>query len=359
MNNFRWLRFLIVIGIPLSILVFTCCSASKKTILNASNTPPQKESGFNISNDGAGFRIGFYNVENLFDTEDDPVKIDSEYLPTSRLRWTEERYQTKQNNIAQVIKSMSFPSLLGLTEIENDKVLQDLVSQSFMSRENYGFIHFESPDERGIDVALLFKKADFTVKNSQFIRIKLPHTTDKTRDILQVTGILRGQPLTVFVNHFPSRRGDKGDSEDKRIYVAQQLRKAVDDVQAKDDKMGIIIMGDFNDDPTDISMSETLGAKPWTQDATIEALFLYNLAASIDKNTEGSLYYRGWSVFDQIIVSANLMDKTDKTETIFKKDFMVYKDKNGNELPNRTYTGPIYRGGYSDHFPVYVDMYLK
>ncbi len=359
MKKYLWLRFLIVVGIPLSILVFTCCSSAKKEVRITSKSGTVTEKGFNISNDGQAFRVAFYNVENLFDTEDDPIKIDSEYLPTSRLQWTQERYEAKQLNLAKVVEAMQFPSLLGMTEIENDKVLQDLVNQSVMKNSDYKFVHFESPDERGIDVALLYKTADFTVKNSAYIRIKMPNSSDKTRDILQVTGALKGQPLTVFVNHFPSRRGDKGDSEDKRIYVAEQLRKAVDDVFKKDKNMGVVVMGDFNDAPSDISMSQTLKAQEWTQSTTTETPILYNLAAPIDINTEGSIYYKGWSVFDQIIVSNNLVDKTDKKETIFKQDFMIYKDKNGNKLPNRTYTGPIYRGGYSDHFPVFINIYLK
>jgi predicted extracellular nuclease len=359
MKKYLWLRFLIVVGLPLSILIFTCCSSPKKEVKITSKSAPITEKGFNISNDGQAFRIAFYNVENLFDIEDDPIKIDSEYLPTSRLKWTQERYEAKQLNLAKVVEAMQFPSLLGVTEIENDKVLEDFANQSVMKSSDYKFVHFESPDERGIDVALFYKTADFTVKNSAYIRIKMPNSSDKTRDILQVTGLLKGQPLTVFVNHFPSRRGDKGDSEDKRIYVAEQLRKAVDAVFKKDKNMGVVVMGDFNDAPSDISMSQTLQAQEWTQSATTETPVLYNLAAPIDINTEGSIYYKGWSVFDQIIVSNNLVDKTDKKETIFKQDFMTYKDKSGNQLPNRTYTGPIYRGGYSDHFPVFINIYLK
>lgn len=320
---------------------------------------PSTPSGIDIGNNGQAFAIAFYNVENLFDTEDDPDKDDAEYLPDSKLQWSNERYTTKQKHLAQVIEAMAFPSVLGVTEIENDKVLQDLVEQPALKKHSYQFVHFESPDERGIDVALLYKSTDFKVKSKQIIPIKFPRSTDKTRDILQVTGTLRGQSLTLFVNHFPSRRGGQDDSEPKRIYVAQQLKTAIDATLAQDPKMGIITMGDFNDTPSDISMSQTLAAVPWESTSTSSSPILYNLAANIDTDTEGSIYYKGWSVFDQIIVSSNLMDKMDKSQTIFKKDFMVYRDKQGRELPNRTYTGPIYRGGYSDHFPVIVNMYIK
>ena len=125
------------------------------------------------------------------------------------------------------------------------------------------------------------------------------------------------------------------------------------------DSVGIIIMGDLNDAPTDKSLTQSLNAQEWTQNATTDAKMLYNLGAPVAKRNEGTIYYKGWSVFDQIIVSGNLLNKTDKEETIFKADFMVFTDKAGNKLPNRTYTGPIYRGGYSDHFPVYVNIYLK
>ena len=359
MKKYIWLRFLIALSIPLSIVMFTCCSTSKKTTIETKPTMPIPDKGIDISNKGQAFRIGFYNVENLFDTDDDPIKIDSEYLPTSHLKWTIERYQKKQQNLTQVIAAMQYPSVLGVTEIENDKVLQDLVNQPLMKGNNYQFIHFESPDERGIDVAMLYKTADFIVKSKRAIAIKFPTDNDKTRDILEVKGTIKGQPLTIFINHWPSRRGDTGESEGKRMYVAEQLRKAVEETLIKDKDTGILIMGDLNDAPTDKSLTQSLKAQEWTQNATMDAKMLYNLGAPVAKRNEGTIYYKGWSVFDQIIVSGNLLNKMDKEETIFKADFMTFTDKAGNKLPNRTYTGPIYRGGYSDHFPVYVNIYLK
>ena len=359
MKKYIWLRFLIALSIPLSIGVFTCCTASKKVAIETKPTTPLPEKGIDISNKGQAFRIGFYNVENLFDTEDDAVKIDSEYLPTSRLKWTQERYEKKQQSIAQVIAAMQYPSVLGMTEVENDKVLQDLVNQPLMESNNYQFVHFESPDERGIDVAMIYKTSDFTVKSKRAITIKFPKDNDKTRDILEVIGTLKGQPMTIFVNHWPSRRGDTGESEGKRMYVAEQLRKAVDAVMNKDKNMGIVIIGDLNDAPTDKSLTQSLNAQEWTQNATIDAKMLYNLTAPVAKSGEGTIYYKGWSVFDHIIVSSNLVNKMDKEATIFKANFMTFTDKAGNKLPNRTYTGPIYRGGYSDHFPVFVNIYLK
>lgn len=359
MKKYIWLRFLIVLSIPLSIFMFTCCTASKKLSIETKPTTPLPEKGIDISNKGQAFRVGFYNVENLFDTEDDAVKIDTEYLPTSRLKWTLERYEKKQQNIVQVIAAMQYPSVLGMSEVENDKVLQDLVNQPLMKSNNYKFVHFESPDERGIDVAMIYKTTDFIVKSKRAITIKFPQDNDKTRDILEVNGMLKGQSVTIFVNHWPSRRGDTGESEGRRIYVAEQLRKAADAAMSKDNNTGIIIIGDLNDAPTDKSLTQSLNAQEWIQSATTDAKMLYNLTTPVAKRNEGTIYYKGWSVFDQIIVSGNLLNKTDKEATIFKADFMTFTDKAGNKLPNRTYTGPIYRGGYSDHFPVYVNIYLK
>lgn len=359
MKKYVWIRFIVVLTLPLSILTFICCSANRSKINDTKTLNTLSNQGFDIGNKGQVLRIGFYNVENLFDTQDDAVKIDSEYLPTSRLRWTTGRYEKKQQNIAQVIAAMQFPSILGMTEVENDKVLQDLINQSVIIGQGYQFVHFESPDERGIDVAMLYKTADFTVKNKRPISIKFPQGNDKTRDILEVSGLLKGQPITIFINHWPSRRSDSDDSEAKRLYVAEQLRKAVEIVMRKDKNMGIVIMGDLNDAPSDKSVTQALKAQEWQESATIDAQMLYNLTASVAKRNEGTIYYKGWSVFDQIIISGNLLHKTDKEVTIFKDDFMTYTDKAGNKLPNRTYTGPIYRGGYSDHFPVYVNIYLK
>ena len=359
MKKYLWLRFLIVLSIPLSIVMFTCCSASKKSTTDTPVRIPAPDNNIDITNRGQSFRLGFYNVENLFDTNDDPVKIDSEYLPTSRLKWTLERYEKKEEHIAQVITAMQYPSVLGVTEVENDKVLQDLINQPVMKDNNYQFIHFESPDERGIDVAMLYKTTDFVVKSKRAIAIKFPNDNDKTRDILEVKGMIHGQSLTIFINHWPSRRGDTGESEGKRMYVAERLRQAVDEALSQDKNTGILIMGDLNDAPTDKSLTQSLKVQEWVENSTIDAKTLYNLGAPVAKRNEGTIYYKGWSVFDQIIVSGNLLNKTDKEETIFKADFMVFTDKAGNKLPNRTYTGPIYRGGYSDHFPVYVNIFLK
>jgi predicted extracellular nuclease len=315
-------------------------------------------------------RIAFYNVENLFDTIDEPMTIDSEYMPNSKLRWTKERYEAKLKNVAKVIDSLGFPSILGMVEVENRRVLNDLTALPTIKAKNYGIAQFESPDERGIDCALLYKKSDFDFKKAKPHSIHFPNNDpDRTRDILEVSGILRGLPVTIFVNHFPSRSGGASASESKRVFVAQVLRKAVDSLFKADANARIIIVGDMNDDPNDKSLMQGLNAIYWNRDTlprpTINKNALYNLAAGVKRSGLGSYYYQSsWEVIDQIIVSGLFLDGRSKlvttdVETVFSADFLTYKDRSGKKLPNRTYTGAIYRGGYSDHFPVYMTVYFK
>jgi predicted extracellular nuclease len=315
-------------------------------------------------------RVAFYNVENLFDTIDEPMKIDSEYMPNSSLQWTKKRYEAKLKNIAKVIDSLGFPSIMGMVEVENRRVLNDLTAMPTVKAKNYGIAHFESPDERGIDCALIYKKSDFEVKNAKPHRITFPtDASDHTRDILEVSGTLKGMAVTVFVNHFPSRRGGAEASDPKRIFVAQVLKHAVDSVQKTDANARIIIMGDMNDEPSDKSLTQSLGAIYWKLEGdkrpVVDKKALYNLAAGVKESGLGSYNYRGeWEVIDQMIVSGSFLDGRSKlvtkdAENVFSADFLTYKDKSGKKLPNRTYTGPIYRGGYSDHFPIYMTVYFK
>jgi predicted extracellular nuclease len=315
-------------------------------------------------------RIAFYNVENLFDTIDEPMTIDSEYMPNSSLHWTQKRYEAKLKNIAKVIDSLGFPSIMGMVEVENRRVLNDLTTMPTIKAKNYGIAHFESPDERGIDCALIYKKSDFEVKNAKPHRISFPDDRkDGTRDILEVSGILRGMPVTVFVNHFPSRRGGAEVSDPKRVFVAKVLKSAVDSVQKADPNARIVIMGDMNDEPSDKSLTQSLGANYWTiagdKRPSVDKNALYNLAAGVKESGLGSYYYRGeWEVIDQMIVNGSFLDSRSKlvtrdAETVFSADFLTYKDKTGKKLPNRTYTGPTYRGGFSDHFPIYTTVYFK
>ena len=315
-------------------------------------------------------RIAFYNVENLFDTIDEPMTIDSEYMPNSNLKWNTQRYEAKLKSTARVVEEMGFPSVMGLVEIENRRVLDDLTTKTPLKAQNYGIAHFESPDERGIDCALIYKKADFTVKNAKPHRINFPtDKADRTRDILEVSGILRGVAVTVFVNHWPSRSGGAKESEPKRIFTGQVLRRAVDSLFKTDANARVIIMGDLNDDPDDKSILEGLNAVYWKRDTmpkpVINKNALYNLAAGVKRSGNGSYFFKGeWEVIDQMMVNGAFLDGRSKlvttdAATVFNADFLTYKDKSGWKFPNRTFTGPIYRGGFSDHFPVYLMVYFK
>ena len=345
----------------------SCYTPQKAVVVQSATTPPDFSRPLSFQDAKDSFRLAFYNVENLFDTIDEPSTIDSEYMPNSSLKWNTQRYFAKQKNIARVVEAMNFPAIMGMAEVENRRVLEDLIAQPLLSSKNYGIAHFDSPDERGIDVAMIYRKSEFDVKKQKKHAIKFPTSDDKTRDILEVSGILRGGiELTVFVNHFPSRRGGADESEPTRVYVASVLRKAVDSLFQKNPNAHIVIMGDFNDEPSNNSLKKTLGAAEWQREMTKElpSAALYNLGAAIEKRGEGTEYYRGWDVLDQIIVSGTFLDARSKTttkdeETVFNADLVIFKDKSGQRLPNRTYTGPIYRGGFSDHFPVFIDVYVK
>ncbi len=311
-------------------------------------------------------RIAFYNVENLFDTLDAPHFSDEDFTPEGRQQWNTERYNQKLESIAKVIQGMDFPAFVGLCEVENAEVLQDLLEQPAFEQRKYGWIHQESPDFRGIDVAMIYNKRDFKVKSSSTIPIQFPSSIVEnytTRDILLVEGIFRNnKKLHFFINHWPSRRGGLAASEPRRIYVAQQLRSAVDSLIASDPESTIVIMGDFNDETSNKSIREVLGARP--MEAVIEKHQLYNCFAKPDSDEMGSYNYQGdWNMLDQIIVSGNLVDNehalTVEQPTIYRAEWMVFKHNRYGELPNRTYGGPNYYGGISDHFPVYVDISIK
>ncbi|MEM0993917.1 MAG: hypothetical protein AAGI49_12840, partial [Bacteroidota bacterium] len=255
-------------------------------------------------------RVAFYNVENLFDTLDHPVHVDEDFTPTGKQKWTTQRYAAKLDNIARVIKELAFPALMGLCEVENEKVLQDLIQRDVLAAKKYDFVHYESPDFRGIDVALLYNKKAFKVKSSERIRINFPPNIVQdytTRDVLLVKGIYRKKhPLYLFINHWPSRVGGLQKSEPKRTYVAQQVRKKVDSLFALDTNANIILMGDFNDETDNKSVARTLGAT--TNKKDLQAEKLYNCFAPLDQQRMGSYNYRGTlNMLDQIIVSSSLM----------------------------------------------------
>lgn len=315
------------------------------------------------------FTVFFYNVENLFDTIAQAGVEDHEFLPTAEKKWNSDKYVKKIEDLAKVISSVGseLPELVGLAEVENREVLLDLIHSSALLSGNYGIVHEDSPDERGIDVALLYRKDRFIYKNHEKLSISLPFdSTDSTRDILYVNGEAPdGKELNIFVNHWSSRYGSMKESEPKRLMAAVTLRRRIDMLLGRSSDPRIILMGDFNDEPTNRSVNSILQAT--NKRKNIEVGDLYNLFYDMhNMQNKGSYYYKGaWNMLDQIIVSYNLIDKKSNYSTtyeggqIFKEEFMVYKNEKGDEVPNRTYGGPVYYGGISDHFPVYVVFTLN
>ena len=322
----------------------------------------RKESGKNKGDQFA--RILFYNVENLFDTIDTEGVRDLEFTPNGDKAWNTEKYYDKLTNLSKVIASADtgyYPDLIGLCEVENIMVVQDLISTELLKPQGYKILHKDSPDNRGIDVSLVYTSAYQPLETS-FLLVDLPGERSHTRDILYSKGILYKDTVHLFVNHWPSRYGGKEESDPKRAFTAQVLRSTIDSIQKADKDPQVIIMGDFNDYPSDYSLSEVLNAKNTLSNNPNE---LINLAWEADNNDLGSYNYKGdWGTLDQFIVSANLFNKGPLTVNlssyiIVKKDWMLYTNSKGDKSPSRTYGGKNYYGGYSDHLPILLKLKLE
>jgi len=309
------------------------------------------------------YTVVSYNVENLFDTVDDPKIPDEEFLPGSEKQWTQERYQKKLNDLAEVISEVNpkeLPEIVGLAEVENQTVLEDLIHTAKLNNQ-YGVVHEESPDYRGIDVAMIYRKDAFKELSHETLSVNfLDDPEFKTRDILHVIGKIRNKTVHVFVNHWPSRIGGDEKTEPKRVLAASVLKNRVDQILKQDAKARIIIMGDMNDEPQNKSLAETLGAK--SPDSGAE---LVNLMMPDDLTGLGTYFYSGnWNMLDNLVVSNGIINgKGIQIENgkgyIFRNDWMIYTTKNGDKTPNRTYVGNKYVEGVSDHFPVYFKMMVK
>ena len=308
--------------------------------------------------------VGFYNLENLFDTENDTTINDEEFLPDGGRGWTEERYAEKQANMAYVIseigkdKAPQGLSVLGVAEIENRKVLEDLVSQASLKDRNYKIVHFDSKDARGIDVALLYNPSHFIPTHSQII--DLPIFNDDsipryTRDILYVKGDLDGDEVHFLVNHWPSRRGGADRTDPHRIRGAKICKEVIDSLTVIDPNVKVIVMGDVNDDPTSESVKSGLMAVADKDDAKIGRM--YNPMEDFYRRGQGSNAYRdNWSLFDQMIFTPGWLDTEDDgyffyRANIFNKQFLVQRKGQYKGYPFRTFSGSNYQSGYSDHYP--------
>ncbi len=316
------------------------------------------------------FRVMSWNVENLFDVRHDSLKNDREFLPESIRRWHYGRYKKKLGDISRVITAVGEwtpPALVALCEVENDSVLRDLTRYSPLREHGYRYVMTDSPDERGIDVALLYQRDRFRLLSHRSIRIEKYKQHRPTRDILHVSGLLiTGDTLDVLVCHLPSRSGGAKTSEPYRLLVAEKIRHTADSLMQTRRRPQLILTGDFNDYPRNRSIEQVLGAvAPPSQPAPRS---LYHLLARKAEDREfGTYKYQGeWGLLDHLIVSGNLLDASAPLYTnegeadIARLPFLLVKDeKHGGDQPFRTYYGMKYQGGYSDHLPIYVDFTLS
>lgn len=306
------------------------------------------------------YTIAFYNTENLFDFEDDPLINDIDFLKTSNRNWNKERYQKKVYKTGMAISKIGFedfqkpPTLIGLAEVENNRVLNDLIKSAHLKDYNYGFVHYDSPDERGIDVALLYDMDHFLLESSESIKLDVESALgvkDYTRDILKVSGYLEGEKIHLLINHWPSRHEGSDMTGYKRMYAAQTVVALIDDILQDDAEAKIIIMGDFNDNPKNESIQYLKNAKS-----------LFNPMEKLMSYTRGSANHKfKWILFDQILMTGNFLNAHQEGLKFLKADifddrFLTNYDGKYKGQPYRTYVGKKYKGGFSDHFPVYIQL---
>ena len=311
--------------------------------------------------------IAFYNVENLFDCNDD-ANDDAEFLPQGKREWTNERYQEKLNNIARVLGSIADngAAVVGLAEVENRHVLEDLVRNPSIRKRNYSIIHYDSPDPRGIDCALLYDARVFRPKSSGVRFIALPDESPiPTRDILFATGTIENEVFHFIVAHWPSRYGGDPASAGRRMVAAQTMRQVADSLLREYPGSKAILMGDFNDDPFDASVVEGLNLRQTIEET--HAADLFSPMLSMYRQGAGTLAYKGkWNLFDIMAVSGNLLKKntqglhlyqdpeSHQLAYVFRRDYLLQQTPKHRGEPLRTFAGGKYIGGYSDHLPVYL-----
>lgn len=309
--------------------------------------------------------IGFWNVENLYDTLNDTWKNDEDFTPEGVNHWNGTRYRTKIERLATVISQIATDitpdgaALLGLCEVENKSVLRDLVNSQQLKSRNYQFVHIEGPDIRGVDPALLYNPLYFKLKSATNYRVKLiTDSAHKTRDILVVSGLFCGEALTVLVNHWPSRRGGELASRPNRNAAARLARHIADSISKKDSDCKIIIMGDLNDDPVNESVKKHIGTYSDIEEAKDQLFF--NPMEKLYLKGIGTLAWQdSWNLFDQILLDNNWLPGNYNSwqyykAKIYNKDYLKVDHGNFKGYPLRTYSGGTYTGGYSDHFPSYI-----
>ncbi|WGD35623.1 endonuclease/exonuclease/phosphatase family protein [Olleya sp. YS] len=306
--------------------------------------------------------VAFYNIENLFDIYKDELTRDLDFNPTSEKRWTIKRYNNKLRKIGYAVSNIgrketnTHPAIIGLAEIENEAVIKDLLASKHLKEYPYSYVHYDSKDERGIDVALLYDRKKFSVLHSEIFEFSF-HTEgyiDHTRDILWVKGLFLNEEINFIVNHWPSRRSGNNETEHKRKAAAAYVEMIISKIKVDKPDAKIIIMGDFNDDPSSKSVRQLVNNQGLFN--PMETLI------SIDRGT--TVHNFEWNLFDQIIITHNFFERKAKSlryvkADIYDADFLKQFDGKYKGTPYRTYVGKHYKGGYSDHFPVYMILNKK
>lgn len=327
----------------------------------------QEITGFgNEARGKEGIRMVFYNLENLFDIEDDSLKNDDEFTPQGDKHWTWERYQEKLRNHSQTFTAIGgweAPEIIAVCEIENEKVLKGLTEHSILKDWNYQIAHIDSPDKRGVDVGLLYRPDKIEVLEYEALTVKFSiENTRPTRDVLHVKAlILETDTLHIFINHWPSRYGGMAASQPKRLVAAKVVRKRVDEIFKINPQANIIITGDFNDEPENKSITDVLNAKH--EEETLADSELFNLMYE-KLGKVGTHKFNGeWGILDQFIVSTALLEgqhklkiTNDRAQVFQAEWLLVDETRYMGKKPFRTYQGPKFLGGYSDHLPIYLDI---
>ena len=315
------------------------------------------------------YMVAFWNFENLFDIYNDPETHDDEFTPEGIKKWNETKYQKKLSNLERVIFDMAainkdYPVVMGVSEIENRSVLEDLVSQPKLKGAKYRICHFDSPDARGVDVAFLYRADVFKLEGSDNIKLNVPELPNfRTRDLVVMWGTIEGEPFYFLVSHWPSRLGGKEASQFKRDACAKQIREIKDSLLQANPATKVVVMGDFNDDSTDASLVKVMGAKGKVKE--LETGDFFNPYVQMLKAGLGTLAYQdSWNLFDNICVTENLVNGTyGKLRlmkgkkfygNIFTRPYMLQQEGQYKGYPLRTFVTNNFQNGFSDHFPVYI-----
>lgn len=318
------------------------------------------------------YTVLFYNVENLFDTIQDPTIYDTEFIPSGNKEWNSTKYYKKLDNLEKVFYSIAeqnraYPTIIGVSEVENRNVLEDIASMPKLQRANYQICHYDGPDARGVDVAFFYRPDQFEYEGSESIKANIPGAREnfRTRDLLTMWGKIDGEPFFFVVSHWPSRRGGQSSSAYLREGLASQIKSICDSVRNDNPSTKVVVMGDFNDDPGDKSVSECLGAK--LKKNKLGKNDMWNPYWQMHRDGYGTLVYNDlWNLFDNIVVSENVANAPKGTleiwkpkqssyyGNVFKAEFLFQKEGQYKGYPLRTYVGNNFQGGFSDHLPVYI-----